>query len=240
MQRYFFTFVMAIMPLLAGCSSLLFYPQEKHVLTPADRGVRYKTITVEGNGPQLHGWYLEPQGRYQGTILFLHGNAENISTHFSSVYWLPKFGYGVVLVDYRGYGYSMGEPTLSGVHEDAERALSWTLDNYGRRGPVYLFGQSLGGGIAIATAAQPRFSCRLNAVIAESPFASYKAIVNEKMGDFFLTWPFQWMSYIAISDYYAPRRWIKQISPVPLLLIHGDEDKVTPPEHSLRLFVEAK
>ena len=51
-------------------------------------------------------------------VLFLHGNAENISTHIGSVYWLPEQGYEVVLLDYRGYGRSEGVPQLGRMLDD--------------------------------------------------------------------------------------------------------------------------
>ena len=40
----------------------------------------------------------------KGTVLFLHGNAQNISAHIAAVHWLPKAGYNLLLLDYRGYG----------------------------------------------------------------------------------------------------------------------------------------
>ena len=73
---------------------------------------------------RLHGWFLPAQIPSRGTILFLHGNAENVSTHIGSVAWLPAEGFNVFLIDYRGYGLSEGVPTLDGLHRDVEAAIA--------------------------------------------------------------------------------------------------------------------
>ena len=62
----------------------------------------------------MHGWFLPARGPACATILFLHGNAENISTHIGSVFWLPARGFNVFMPDYRGYGASEGAPSLAG------------------------------------------------------------------------------------------------------------------------------
>ena len=79
------------------------------------------------DGLKLHGWHLKAKDKSRGTILQLHGNAENISTHVNSVLWLALEGYDVFNFDYRGYGKSEGSPTLDGVHIDARAALETVL-----------------------------------------------------------------------------------------------------------------
>lgn len=54
------------------------------------------------------------------TVLFLHGNAENISTHFRSIAWMPAEGFNVLALDYRGYGASAGTPSLEGMQLDID------------------------------------------------------------------------------------------------------------------------
>ena len=116
---------------LGACTSLLFYPQRELVLTPDRVGLAYRDVWFKAaDGTRLHGWFL-PAGMnvVRGeacTVLFLHGNAENISTHIGNVAWLPGKGYNVFLFDYRGYGRSAGEPLSS---------ASWETTRQGRCSP---------------------------------------------------------------------------------------------------------
>ena len=103
--------------LLSGCSnltSLFFYPQQQYLRTPSDINLEYDEVRVKAvDGTELVSWFLpadedSEQGKNSPIVLFLHGNAENISTHIGSVYWLPEEGVNVFLLDYRGYGHSQG------------------------------------------------------------------------------------------------------------------------------------
>jgi fermentation-respiration switch protein FrsA (DUF1100 family) len=109
--------------LLAGCTGLIFQPLSQHLLTPDRLGLAYRDIRfTAADGVSLHGWFLPATAPRQGSVLFLHGNAQNISTHIASVAWLPGAGFDVFLFDYRGYGRSAGEPSLDGVHLDFSAA----------------------------------------------------------------------------------------------------------------------
>ena len=75
---------------LIGCSNVFFFPYHEHVQTPERLGLKYEDVYFNASdGTRLHGWFLPGAGRALGTILFLHGNAENVSTHIMSVRWLP-------------------------------------------------------------------------------------------------------------------------------------------------------
>ena len=92
---------------------MLFFPIKQHLLDPKERGVDYQDIYIgTESGQQLHGWLLPEADDLKGTVVFFHGNGENISTHVGAVYWLPQHGYRVILIDYRGYGKSSGQATL--------------------------------------------------------------------------------------------------------------------------------
>src|SRR5207344_1696432 len=64
-------------------------------------------------------------------------------------------------------------------------------------------------------------------------------IVQEKLAGFFLTWPFQWLPWLTVDDDYSPVAAVGAIGPIPLLLLHGDQDKVVPLHHSQELFERA-
>jgi uncharacterized protein len=224
--------------LLAGCTQLFLYPGHMQVLHPRTLGLAHEDFWLTApDGARLHGWHLRAAGTPRGTVLHLHGNAENISTFIGAVHWLPAAGYDVRLVDYRGYGQSEGTATIDNVHEDARLALQDLLE---RPGPLFVFGQSLGGSAAIhAVANEPR-RARLSAVITEGAFSSYSSIARQKMDQFWLTWPLQYPLSWLFSDRYAAVDAVTRLAPVPLLVMHGEHDEVVPPSHAQRLYAAAR
>lgn len=226
---------------LTACSGLLFHPSPVMERTPEQLGLVYKDVYFNTeDGVKLHGWFLPAAGRPRGSILFVHGNAENISTHIFSVAWLPAEGYNVFMFDYRGYGLSRGSPSLPGVHKDFTAALHWLLQRpVAAEHGVVVFGQSLGAGIAIYGVAHSALKSHVRALVAESALSSYRDIAREKLADFFLTWPLQWPLSYTMPDSYSPIYAIPKIKHIPILIIHGDHDPVVPLHHGERLFAAA-
>ncbi|MBI5196998.1 MAG: alpha/beta hydrolase [Nitrospirae bacterium] len=223
---------------LPGCSSVFFYPLRGLLDNPL--AAQYHPIDLffeTSDGLTLHGWFFKGEEPQHGTILVLHGNAENISTHVNSVLWLIKEGFNIFIFDYRGYGKSEGTPTVKGVHLDAEAALNtlFTLPEVDDDS-VAVLGQSIGGAIAIYTVANSPNKYRVKALVVDSAFSSYRRIAREKLAQFFITWPFQYPLSFTLSEDYSPVNWVKKISPIPLLLIHGDRDPIVPTHHSRILF----
>lgn len=233
--------LLAVVAMLAGCSRLFFFPESGHRWDPATVGIEYEDVWFQAeDGTRLHGWFL-PADEPRGTIVFLHGNAENISTHIGAVHWLPERGYNVFLPDYRGFGLSEGRPDFQGVHLDARAALEHVADRDDvEEGTLVVLGQSLGGSVAITTVARHGEACGVQALIADSAFSSYRGIAREKFGEIWLTWPFQWPLSLSISDRFAPVDHVGDVSPIPLLLIAGEDDAIVPPHHSKDLYAAAR
>jgi fermentation-respiration switch protein FrsA (DUF1100 family) len=225
----------------AGCAGMFFLPHRGHVLTPERIGLNYEDVYFESrDGVRLHAWFLPAQGEAVATVLHLHGNAENISTHIGSVYWMPARGFNVFLLDYRGYGLSLGSPSVEGALEDVDSAMQALLARGDvDRSRIVVFGQSLGGALAIHYVAHSPYRQFVRALIVESAFSSYREIAREKLAAFWLTWPLQYPLSWTVSDDYSPLRAVGQISPIPLLILHGDKDPIVPLHHGQRLYEAA-
>lgn len=228
--------------LVAGCSGLFFYPETGLRITPKRVGLAYRDVRFKTpDGLQLDGWFL-PADPAAGkppfcSMLFLHGNAENISTHIASVWWLPARGVNVFMFDYRGYGLSEGDPSIEGVHIDANAALE-TMMHLPAVDPAHavVFGQSLGGAVAITMVARSKYRKILRALIVEGAFAGFRSIVREKMASAILTWPFQWIPSLTIDNSFNPRESIARLSPLPVLIIQGLADRTIPPDNARILY----
>lgn len=231
--------------LQTGCSSVFFYPDQVTYITPDRLNLEFEDVFVETpDGETLHGWWLPASSEPKGTVYFLHGNAQNISSHIMNVAWLPEKRYNVFLIDYRGYGRSTGAPDIEGTLHDAETGLRWLVDQPDvQNQPLFLLGQSLGGALGTALASewvkrdeQPP----LDGVILDGTFSGFRAIAREKLGDFWLTWPLQIPLSWTITDEYEAYERIGDISPVPVMVIHSVRDGIIPFHHGKRLYEAAE
>lgn len=212
------------------------------VRTPDNINLPYQDIHFSSlDGTSLHGWFLPAKGKPRGTILLLHGNAENISTHIGSVYWLPPRGFNVFLFDYRGYGQSAGKIDLQGALEDIEAAFQWLQNQPDIDSTrIAVLGQSLGGAMGAYVFSNTAHSQTIRALILDSVFSDYQQIVREKLADFWLTWPLQYPLSWLVSDEYSPEKAISQYSPTPVLIIQSKHDRIVPEYHAQQLFERAR
>lgn len=234
----FLLFLAGLIAAFSGCDAYFFYPQRNFVANPyLDRVFREDVSVETPDGVRLHGWFLRPKTGPLGTVLFFHGNAENISTHVGSVLWLAIEGYQVLTVDYRGYGKSEGKPDMEGIHADALAAIDavFGMDRVDKD-RIVVFGQSLGGAAAVYAVANSPRKDRIRALVIDSAFSEYRRIAREKIAETILLWPFQYPLSFLVTDRYSPSRWIGGISPVPVLILHGEADRVVPVGHAERLY----
>jgi len=228
--------------LLSGCTPLFFHPQSALLDAPDQHGIEYRVEHLRAaDGTGLTAWFMpashRENGRPSATVLFLHGNAENISTHFRSVAWLAAEGFNVLALDYRGYGSSEGVPSLAGMQLDIDAAMLFLLEQPDLDpGRIVLYGQSLGGALAIHYAARGPHRAGIRTLVVDSSFSDYREIAREKLAAAWLTWPLQWLAWLTIDNDYSPATSVATLSPLPLLLIHGDRDLVVPYRNSQRLF----
>lgn len=225
--------------LLSGCgsvSTLLFYPMQEYVRTPQQLGLTYQDVILHTeDGVQLFGWYLPPQGPARGNLLYLHGNGENISTHIASVAWLPAQGYGVLALDYRGYGRSTGTPKLPDVFLDLAAASDWLFNQ--TQAPYYLLGQSLGSALAVGFIDDSRAQ-RYSALLLDAPFTRYQDIARYALShNLFSRWLLSPAAGL-LPDAYDP---IDKIHAwrIPILFYASANDRVVPLAQSQAIYEAA-
>lgn len=237
--------------LFQGCfNSAFYYPDQVQIETPAHYHLQFEEVFFNsGDGTRLSGWFVPAKGEALGTVVHFHGNHGNQTYSFKQVHWLPAEGFNVFTFDYRGYGRSGGKPSKRGLYEDSVSAIRYILNKPGiDHGNVFIFGQSLGGANAIAAVAKNDFP-QIRAVAVEGAFDSYRtearermeATTREKIGHVpclsLQIWP---VSFFAVTDAYSPGKYIQQISPIPVLLIHCLQDDTVYYQHSERLYEAAK
>ena len=230
-------------PLLTGCTmieGMFFYPDRVDYTRPGEFGLKHEDVSITtAGGSRLHGWWLPASSAAKGTVLHLHGNAANISNHLPLVAWLPKAGFNVLMLDYRGFGRSEGKPTLEGVVEDALAALR-ALRTRGDvdAGKLIVLGQSIGGATALRMLAADREGVRL--AVIDSAFASYRGIARDAALQSVVLAPFLPLALPWLPP--AQRDPIAMLSrlDLPLLFVHGTGDAVIPFKHSEQLYAAAR
>src|SRR4051812_10730621 len=104
---------------LAGCGGGFFYPDHLTVDKPERHGIDYEVVPLRArDGTPLTAWFFPAGAGARGTVLYLHGTANNLSAHFQRIAWLPPAGFNVFALDYRGYGDSGGSPSVAGAELD--------------------------------------------------------------------------------------------------------------------------
>jgi fermentation-respiration switch protein FrsA (DUF1100 family) len=145
--------------------------------------------------------------------------------------WLAEAGYHVMMYDYRGFGKSGGMVDRRGMVDDAKAAIAHAARQPGVNGRrLVSYGHSLGGAKSVtAIGEQPVKG--LAAVIVDGTFASYRTMARVVAGQ---------LGESLVTDELSPRDYVKKISPVPLLVIHGAQDEVVPLAQGRELFRNAR
>lgn len=191
-------------------------PGRALIATPQDAGFSFEEVSIAtSDGLQLHGWFV-PAEQSKATVLFLHGNAGNISHRLDSIAIFRELGLDTLIIDYRGYGQSEGNPGEQGTYLDAQAAWDYLVSSRGiAPEKIVIFGRSLGGAIAAWLAAENTAA----AVIIESCFSSALDMARR-------LYPFMPAKLITrlkypVSDYVGRLK-------IPLLVIHSHDDEIIP------------
>lgn len=207
-------------------SSLIYQSSMRgHVATPDDAGLVWTFVTLETeDGLLLDAWWI-PAEQPRAGMLFLHGNAGNISHRLRSLQQFNRLGLSVLIIDYRGYGRSQGRTDEQGTALDARAAWQWLLENSPAADRI-IFGRSLGA----AVAAELARTVDANAVILESSFRSIP-LLGQQLYPFL---PVRLLTRI----HYPVIDYIRDIN-APLLVIHSEDDEIIPVAEGRAVFEAA-
>lgn len=211
---------------MIGCDRFFYYPSREKLDNPAAHGLRCEPVQFASrDGTALHGLFFPADGAPKGTVVHFHGNAGNVTGHYGHVAWLPARGWNVLCFDYRGYGQSAGKPSRRGVIDDAHAAVDYAMSRPDvNRDKLIVFGQSLGGAVAVVVAAERKDLC---GVVIEGAFTSYREIAAYHVyRSFWMTAVAWWVPPFGMSDTWNPIDYVEKVSPTPLLIVQGQDDHI--------------
>jgi fermentation-respiration switch protein FrsA (DUF1100 family) len=206
-----------------GISLFVHFYAEKIIFQPQPATYKDTDRIIKldsGSGAKISAIYLkDPDARY--SILFNHGNAEDIETSMPTLESLKSMGFSVFSYDYSGYGTSTGTPSEANSFQDAEAAYNYLANDLKVPAKqIIVLGRSLGGAVATDLAHRKQ----AGGLVIESSFVSaYRVMTRIPLLPF---------------DKFNTLSKIKNVN-CPVLVIHGTNDELIPIWHGERLFQEA-
>lgn len=196
--------------------------------TPADAGLdAFREVELPTpDGERLVAWYA-PAPPGAATILYFHGNGGGLANRALRFGRYQSAGFGIFILAYRGYSGSTGSPSEKHNIADARLAYDHLIKQGIAPADLFLYGESLGTGIAVQTAAVVPVA----GVILDAPYTS---IVEVGARTFFYL-PLN----LLMEDRYETKNYIATIN-TPLLILHGVRDHVIPVDMGRRLYALAR
>jgi len=247
-------FILSLGSISIALASLAVHPLRRP-LSPATEAVARHTaealdsdlqdVQISGpDGTPLRAWFVHPRDANDDDVILLHGVGDNRLGMAAYAKFFLRHGYGVLMPDSRAHGISSGDVATYGLRESADirRWIDWLE---GTQHPVCVFGlgESMGAALLLQSLPAEQRYC---AVVAESPYASFREVAYDRVGQFFglgpwvgrvllrpvveLSFLYVRLRYHANLDLAAPETAVAA-TPVPVLLIHGHEDNNIPERH---------
>ena len=211
----------------------IFRPERIISKTPAEYQLPFEDVYVDvndGNGKneRIHAWWIpagNPADRY---LIYLHGSALNIEANITHARRFHHMGFSVFLVSYRGYGKSDGTfPTEGQVYSDAQAAWTYLVEQKGiDPAAIFIYGHSLGGAVAIQLALN---NPAAGGLIVEAAFTSIADMARRIPK--YRIFPID----LIVHERFDSIEKVSQLQ-IPVLYIHGTDDKLVPSEMSRELY----
>ena len=211
----FLVYFFATLGLYIFQRNLLYHPTENNY--DGDKltvNIEEVKIVTDDN-INLLAWYHNKDINKFKTILYLHGNAGSLENRIHKINHFENMNINFLLLSWRGFSGNKGEPTEHGLYEDARSAVNWLIKQGVIEENIIIYGESLGTGVTTEIAQNRNFA----GIILESPFTSMVAAGKSKYPIF----PIR----LLLKDKYESDKKIKNIKS-PILIMHGEEDKIVP------------
>ena len=173
---------------------------------------------------RLHSLFF-PNPNTRKLIVYFHGNGAHLYWRVRHSLKLAELA-NVFIISYRGYSKSTGEPSEAGVYRDAVATLKYASEELGfATTQTYIFGRSLGSAVAIGALNSLVADNDYGGLILVSPFYSGLRMAEEKgLG---------WVP--GLNNPFDSASKVRNFN-IPLLVIHGTEDRVIPFAHGYDLY----
>ncbi|MCE5318436.1 MAG: alpha/beta hydrolase [Parachlamydia sp.] len=175
------------------------------------------------DGLTIKAWYRPPLQSQFPTLVHFHGNAGHIGNRGMLMKPFLDEGFGVLLLTYRGYSGNPGQPSEEGLYRDARAAMQFLQKQGIPKNCTVLYGDSIGAAVAVQMASE----FPVGALVLQVPFTSLAAVGRYHYPIF----PIQWL----LKDHYDALAKAPEIH-VPVLIIHGENDTITPAAFGRELY----
>ncbi|KAI4640856.1 uncharacterized protein J4E92_007951 [Alternaria infectoria] len=165
------------------------------------------------------------------TVLMFHGNAGNIGYRLPIAKILEnELRCNVLMLQYRGYGLSSGNPNEKGLMIDAQTGLDYIRQRHELRDTkIVVYGQSIGGAVAVGLAARNQREGDISGIILENTFTSIKKLIPTAFP------PARFLTPLC-HQIWPTEETLPKISKIPILFLSGLKDEIIPPSHMTKLF----
>lgn len=229
-------FLSGLFLLWLAAAMVLFFFQRKLMYnpnTPVRTPHRFERPDLEtvvfktGDGIDLTSFFSAPKAGANGeplpTVLYLHGNTGTAGDAAHKLIPIVNAGYGVLLLEYRGFGGNKGEPDEKGLIADALAGVRYIRDRLGENARVVYYGMSMGTGVAngLAAVLSP------DALVLECGFTS----MTDAAQIHYPLFPLRLM----IKDSFKSKKRIASLT-APVLFLHGEKDSTVPVEQGKEMF----
>ena len=239
MRQSFFFLILSLLQM-----SCLIHIAEKDIFNPNKVSKLNNNVHLEdvyfttGDNVRLNGWLIK-QDSARGTILYFGGNGFSVWNRSTSdvINLFTGLKMNLMLIDYRGYGRSEGNPTIEGIYEDGKSAYVYLRTrNDIDSTKIIIYGHSLGTFVASRVGS----TCPVAGVVLEGAISNTKEMSDVALKERAPSY-LRWLVTINADSVVLSMDNIKQMSSVtkPLLVVTGEKDNVAPPDMGRKVYEAA-